>query len=1121
MKCPKCLFDNREGVKFCEECGAKLELVCPVCGTRIPPGRKFCGECGRDLSEPAETVPLDYSEPQSYTPKHLADKILTGRSAIEGERKLVTVLFADVANSTSVFGRLDPEQVHDIMDGCFRILMDEVHRYEGTINQFTGDGVMALFGAPIAHEDHAQRACHASLAIQKAFVSYGEKLERDHGIEFKMRIGLNTGLVVVGAIGDDLRMDYTAQGDTSNLAARMESSAEPGAVLVSQSTYRLSKDFFEFEARGPIQVKGKEEPQKAYVLISTGEVDSRIDASAAKGLTRFVGRKRELETAMEAFDKAAAGHGQVVGIVGEAGVGKSRLLYELRRALPKNGFNYLEGRCIHYGGSMPYLPILGIFRSFIGIKEGDRERVIKKKMRERILELDENLEGAIPPIQELLSLTVDDGDFAELGPQKKRDKTFEAIRDLLIRGGRERPIVLAIEDLHWIDRTSQEFLDYMIDRLPNTRILLLLLYRPEYTHTWGSKSYYSRIGVDQLSSGASTELVRAILEGGKVIPELNDLILSRAAGNPFFMEELTHSLLENGSILKKQDQYVLNAKPSDIHVPDTVQGIIAARMDRLEEGLKRIMQVASVIGREFAFRILDAIAEMKEDLKSNLLNLQGLEFIYEKNLYPELEYIFRHALTQEVAYNSLLLKRRKEIHEKIGETIESLYAERLDDFYEMLAHHYSKGGNLEKAYRYNRLSGDKAIGKHSLLEAFRFHKEALSVLQRLPESEKNKRGIIETCLSMSTTMIFLGYPEDSLQILELGEKLCRETGDVPSLIRITAILSVYHYQRCSNRIAVEYGETAFQEAKKIQHIGLIAVTAVILCYAYFFMGRGRKVIELAPGVIEQLKRSNNESTFFGFPTAEYPTLCVICGLVYMSFGDFGKAGSFFQEALSSATRTNDLRTLMVMELFLSWYYLFKGNGKLAMRHGERFIQYAEESKWLTRLHSGWMLLGRAYYLLVELDKAEEMYKKGFEVQGKTGDQLNLSLFCCWRSETLLDLGDQDRAGQFAEKALRLSMEGGEELHQGLSRIVLGRMIGKSDSSRREQAELEIQRGVNFSENLGQRPYCAVGYLYLGELYADTGRNEEALENLKKAQSMFQEMGMDYWPARAREVLQKL
>ena len=738
MKCPKCQFENREGAKFCKKCGNKLELICPSCGHPYEPDSVFCDECGHDLKAPKEAPPINYSEPQSYTPKFLADKILTTRNSIEGERKFVTVFFADVTSYTSISEKLDPEEVHQIMDGAFKILMEEIHRYEGTINQFTGDGVMALFGAPVAHEDHARRACYAALSIQKAFGEYGEEVKKDCAVEFKMRIGLNSGPVVVGSIGDDLRMDYTAVGDTTNLAARMESIAKPGTVLVSKDTHRLVRDFFEFDSLGKVEVKGKE-PQEAFQLIKVGEVETRIGASVAKGLTRFVGRKNSMAGLIEAYDKLQSGSGQVVGIVGEAGVGKSRLLLEFRNLLPQGEFSFLEGRCLHYGGSIAYLPILDTLRSYFDIKEGEREFVIKKKIKDGTLELDEKLMSIIPPVQELLSLKVDDEDFTRLEPQEKREKTFEAIRDLFIRESQNKPLILAVEDLQWVDNTSEELLDYLIGWLANTRILLILLYRPEYTHKWGSKSYYSKIGLDQLTTKSSVELVEAILEGGEVVPELRELMLNRVSGNPLFMEEFTHTLLENGSIERKDMTYVLSRKASDIHVPDTIQGIIAARMDRLEENLKRTMQVASVIGRDFAFRILQTIIGMREELKSYLLNLQGLEFIYEKSLFPELEYMFKHVLIQDVAYHSLLIKTRKKLHERIGNALEELYEDRLDEHYEKLVYHYQQSGNREKAVVYLVIAAKKAADRFANEEAMAFCEEALKILDQLATTAENQK----------------------------------------------------------------------------------------------------------------------------------------------------------------------------------------------------------------------------------------------------------------------------------------------------------------------------------------------------------------------------------------------
>ena len=985
MECLKCRFENRDGVTFCEECGAKLELICPECGGQTPLGRKFCGSCGHGLVAAAKPNSIDYDRPQSYTPKHLVDKILTTRTAIEGERKLVTVLFADVVDSTAMFEHLDPEDVHEIMDGCFRILLDEVHQYEGTINQFRGDGVMALFGAPIAHEDHAARACHASLAILKGLIPYAEELKRDYGIRFRMRIGLNSGPVVVASIGDDLRMDYTAQGDTANLASRMESGAEPGTILVSEHTYRLARDFFQFASKGKIHVKGRKAPLEVHRLLGAGEIETRMAASTARGLTRFVGRRRELESLDEAFRRAASGQGQAVGIVGEAGVGKSRLLLEFLNVLPREGFNYLEGRCLHYGGAMPYLPILDIFRSFVGIKEGDPEIAVEKKIEERILGLDENLREAIPSFEDLLSLPVKDAEYTKLEPKERRERVFEAIRNVLVRGSQEKPLILAVEDLHWIDKTSQEFLEYMIGWLPSTRILLILLYRPEYTHQWGSKSWYAKIGVDQLSDGTSAELVSAILEGGEMAPELSDLILGRASGNPFFMEELAQSLLENGSIQKRKDKYVLAAESTGIHVPDTVQGIIAARMDRLEEGLKRIMQVASVIGRKFAFRILQAIAETREDLKSQLLNLQGLEFIYEKNLFPELEYIFRHALTQEVAYNSLLIRHRKEIHGKIGRAMEKLYPERLEAFYEMLAYHYARSGVLTKAYDYHKKSGDKAYKNDAPNEAMRFYREAMEILSRLPETRENKKEKMELVLSSFLPLRRLGFTKDSLPYLQEAETLAEELGEEQKRVYIRSIIGIYHMVTGDVQLGRKYLEECMDHPDMAENAELAVPIGFNIISSFSLTGEFTKTCRIAPTIIDLIERSGTQNRFFGTPYNVYPFMLAVWGIaIGVVAGDFDRGEKLLEKGLSHALHTDHPSTLGFVEWHYGMLYDMKGDGQRAAEHLRIATRYMAESQ--TVVHQGpvWSWLGLAHLYMGEPEPAVEFTRKGLQMHTGLG-----------------------------------------------------------------------------------------------------------------------------------------
>jgi len=939
MKCSSCGFENKDGAKFCAECGSKLSLKCPSCGSDVETGEKFCTECGHELKAGLETSTVDYSQPESYTPRFLADKILTTRSSIEGERKLVTVFFADVAGYTTLSEKLDPEEVHQIMDGCFKILMDEIHRFEGTINQFTGDGVMALFGAPLAHEDHAQRACHAALSVQKALSEYGDKVKADTGLEFKMRIGLNSGHVIVGSIGDDLRMDYTAVGDTTNLADRMQGLATPGSVMASAHTYRLVSNYFEFESLGKVEVKGKEEPQESWELIKSGEVTTRIGVSVSKGLTRFVGRQTSMTMLNEAFDKASADSGQIVGIVGEAGVGKSRLLLEFVNQLTPDEFTFLEGRCLHYGSAMPYLPILDVLRSFFDITEEDREYIVRKKVSEKILALHENLENGISPILELLSLKAEDEGYTSLDPKDKKDRTFEAIRDVLIRQSRKKPLVLTIEDLHWIDNTTQEFINYLIDWVPGSRILLLLLYRPEYTHQWGSKSFYTKVGLDQLGPESSLELIKAILQESDAAEDLKELIINKAAGNPLFIEEFTQNLVENGTIEKQDNVYIVSKNISDIQVPDSVQGIISARMDRLEDNLKRTMQVASVIGRDFAFRILQSITGQETELKSNLLNLQGLEFIYEKQLFPELEYIFKHALIQEVAYQSLLQQRRKEIHENIGKAIEDIYSDRLEEFYEMLAYHYSKTDDTEKAIEYLSQSGAKAGKSYSYQEAHSFFIEAINILNELPGTEENKKLELKVIVMMAF-FSSINYLEATLHILQKGIQLAADINDNKSLSILHGTLAVHYSAKGEPILGLQYAEKSFHEASELEEVDLMFTPAFALVDAYQRTGQWLKLIEITSKSIDLLEKTERESDFFGGGVNTYSVFCTSQGLAMGRLGNFVQGKPFFEKGLRNSATLGDFVALAINEWHYSHFLSQKGEGKSLIKHSQNAIKPA-------------------------------------------------------------------------------------------------------------------------------------------------------------------------------------
>jgi class 3 adenylate cyclase/tetratricopeptide (TPR) repeat protein len=1107
MQCPNCQFENPVDAKFCNECGRKLELVCTQCNKTNPPGSKFCNECGHNLNGLIHPPALDYAEPQSYTPKYLAEKILKTRSSIEGERKIVTVFFADVANFTSLAEKLDPEDAHNIMDGAFQILMENIHRFEGTINQFTGDGVMALFGAPVAHEDHAQRACHAALAIQSAVTAYGDKIKAVHGQDFKMRIGLNSGPVIVGAIGDDLRMDYTAVGDTTNLAARMESMAQPGTILGTGYTHKLAREFFQFESLGKVEVKGKEEPVDAYELKKATEVETRIEAAAAKGLTKFAGRKNTMAALMQAYDKAKSGSGQVVGVVGEAGVGKSRLLIELKKKLAKEEYIYLEGRCLHYGGSMAYLPIHDILKSYFDIKEEDQEDLINKKLAEKFFNFDERLKSTLAPFQEILSVKVDDDTYLQLEPAVKKIRTFEAIRDLLVCESENKPLVFVVEDLHWIDSISEEFLNYLIDWLAGTHILLVLLYRPEYTHQWGSKSFYSKIGVDQLTTKNSAQLVQNILEGGEVVPELKELILNRAGGNPLFVEELTHSLMENGSIQRKDHQYVLTTKASEIKVPDTIQGIIAARMDRIEENLKRIMQVASVIGREFAYRILQTIMGMREELKSSLINLQGLELIYEKSLFPELEYIFKHALTQEVAYNSLLQKRRKEIHEKIGGAIEELYPERIEEYYELLAHHYTRSDNTEKALEYLCLANQKAAKVTAMEEALTYFDEAMKLLDTLPETKENQERRISLLVNQWLVFFLLLKSPEYLELLTRYEPIAVGLSN-PEL------LGLFYFGMVPSEYWLGNFDTAIQKATKAVELCQAAgnfegagFAYMVMQWSYLYKGDYYKAIALKEDTLLMTEKQFNLRVYmYAIAAVSY---------AYTWLGRWDEAVREGQEAMRIAEEYSVNSAISFAALGLSFAYTAKGD----LARGK---EYAELSvnKGPTPTDKQWSLGGLAESLI----RAGEL-KRGIEIQSDLLPKIRAVRSCIGEVESLLCLGEgyyltgeYNKAKQMLKECLNLSDRCGIKCYVAGARRLLGEISLKTNPA---QAAGDFEKSISIYQEIKAENELAKAYVGYGRFHKQNDNIVQARVYLTKALEIFERLNTLIEPDKVRKELTSL
>ncbi len=702
MQCRRCQHENSSRAKFCEECAAPLARTCSNCGTQVSPTAKFCPECASPVNTGAARP--RFAAPGVYTPKHLAEKILTSKAALEGERKQVTVLFADLKGSMELLADRDPEEARKLLDPVLEQMMEAVHRYEGTVNQVMGDGIMALFGAPLAHEDHAVRACYAALRMQESVKKYAEEVRRSHAAVVKIRVRLNSGEVVVRAIGSDLHMDYTAVGQTTHLAGRMEQIADPGAIVITPGTLALAEGYVEVKSLGPVPVKGLAEPVEVYEVTGAGSVRTRLQAATRRGLTRFVGRDTEVEQLRRAQQLAGNDRGQVAAIVGEAGVGKSRLFYEFTHSHRLQGWLVLESASLSYGKATSYLPVIDLLKGYFKIHEQDDLREIREKVTGKLLTLDEALKPAVTALLALLDVPVDDIGWQTLEPGQRRQRTLDAVKGLLLREAREQPLLLIFEDLHWIDSETQALLDGLIESLGSARLLLLVNYRPGYQHTWGSRTYYSQMRLDVLPAESAGELLEALLGDDPGLGPLKQLLVRR--GNPFFLEETIQTLVETGTLVGERGRYRLTQPVQTIQVPATVQVMLAARIDRLLPEDKRLLQVAAVIGKDVPFALLQAVAELPDDaLRRGLDHLQDAEFVYETRMFPDPEYAFKHALTHEVSYGGLLQDRRRDLHARIVDAIETLHRDRLGEQIERLAHHALRGELGDKAVLHLRQAG--------------------------------------------------------------------------------------------------------------------------------------------------------------------------------------------------------------------------------------------------------------------------------------------------------------------------------------------------------------------------------------------------------------------------------
>ena len=821
MQCLQCDTDNPDGAKFCIECGSALQNRCPNCGSENVARAKFCMECGTALTQSPNPQPPAPS-PHTYTPPHLAERIraeqaaLEARGATEGERKTITALFADIKGSMELIEDLDPEDARSIIDPALQLMMVAVHRYEGYVAQSMGDGIFALFGAPIAHEDHAQRALFAALRMQEEGKAYAERLRRDKGVNLRMRVGVNTGEVVVRSIRkNDLHTDYVPVGHATSLAARMEGLATPGTTVVSAYTHQLTEGYFEFKDLGAAKIKGVSEPLQIYEVLGVGALRTRLQVSAARGLSRFVGRKQEIEHLKQAREQARNGQGQMVGVVGEPGVGKSRLFHEFK-LLSERRCLVLETFCAAHGSGYAYLPLIELLRNYFRIRPHDDERTLHEKVAGRVVALERELEDGLPYLLSLLGHVEFATALQQMDPHIRQQRSFDVIKRLLVRESLTQPVVLIFEDLQWLDEGTQAFLDSLSESLATAPVLLLVNYRPEYRHEWGSKTYYSQLRLDALGLEDAKELLAALLDEANwpvtaaSLEPLKQLILEKTEGTPFFMEEMVRALFDNGVLVHSMGGLSLTRPLDEVHIPATVQGVLAGRIDQLGAVEKELLQTAAVIGREFSLSLLTQVAQQNEDTLVPLLShLQTAEFIYEQPAFPEVEYTFKHALTQDVAYNSLLSERRQEVHARTAQAIASLFHEQLNDRrLRELAYHSAQSGNTEKAVEYSQRAGEMALKNSAYTEAIRDFNYALDLLPALPHTPDRPQQELTLLISLgSCLMATKGYAAPEVErVYTRARELARGIGDLPQKFPVLFGLWRFHLVRGEYAAAGEMTE---------------------------------------------------------------------------------------------------------------------------------------------------------------------------------------------------------------------------------------------------------------------------------------------------------------------------
>ena len=1116
MQCPNCRTDNPEAAKFCNECGNKLEFACPQCGNVNPSGSKYCNECGNKLAQPSS--PSESSQPlqQPEAPSALPE----AAPLPEGERRQTTIVFSDLSGYTSMNERLDPEEVEAVMSRIKKEAVKIVERHEGIVNQFVGDEVLALFGIPTAHEDDPVRAVKAAFEIHELVRTISPEVEVRARTRLRMHTGISDGLVVT-RVRDMRDGSYGITGDTVNVGARLASLAEVDEILVSPETRSLIAPYFKIKALDSVTFRGKTKPLTPYRVLEESAVQTRFEAAKFQGFTAFTGREHELTALYSCLEKTLAGKGQFVTLAGEAGLGKSRLTYEFRHSLNRSAITVVQGRCQSYGKSIPYFPHINALRRGFNLLDEDTPVELHEKAVFNVLAIDPSLEKYLPVYLHLLSIPSEVYPLPQhLQGQELTTAILEALAAIFILNSNNQPLVLVFEDWHWVDEASDSALKHIISLIAPHPLMVLVVYRPEYSANWGNWSHHTPIMLNPLDHLNCENIIKSIWNVDQIPPGIITLVHKLTGGNPFFVEEISSELLESDTVQVSDRQVVLRQSLDNLTLPNTVQAVIRARLDRLDRYTRKSLRLASVIGREFSRRILEQISDSIERLSEALETLKNLELIQQIRVIPEAEYLFKHVITQEVTYDTLLKQKRKELHSLVGRAIEELYADRLEEFYEMLAFHYRRAEEWSLAYRYNREAALKAQSLSAYIETLGYLDAALQALKQLPRTRTRLKQEIDLRFNMRSSLFPLGRHEDWSDQVRKAELLASRINDKVRLAKCCIYLASHHWINGRNKEAIELCEKGLDLAESAGDLSTEVAAKFHLGIPLLYTGEFERQVVVHREVVELL---SGQSVLEQHGLTSEPAVGTRALLTWglSELGEFEEAEIWALQGSKLAGKVSNNFSTVFMQATSGLRYLRKGELDTALKllhEANTLVHDLDIQSLFSFIASS---LGHALLLSGRPDDALLIIEEALKSKNLDASIISPVYPLTALSEALRLNGKLAKAFETAEDALHIFRQTEERCFGAWTLLVMAKIQSEMGSEQIEQTPQSYRQAIDLTAKLKMRPLLAHCSLECGQFFMKNGEFEKARLELQKAVGLFQSLGMRFWLPKAEAILSEL